>query len=360
METSVDPAISVVMAVWNCQHYVEQSVRSILDQSFTNFEFIIIDDGSTDGSYDILAKLAEADHRIRLISRENRGLTFSLNEGLKLSRASLVARMDCDDIATRNRFALQVAEFARRPDLILLGGQALLIDVHNTPVRTLRLPIGSEQTQKALLESCPFVHPSVMFRREPAQKKLGYREKFRHAEDYDFWLRLSLQGEIDNLPETILKYRHHGTSITDRFSEAQAISTALALETFYADTRDQPTSLEIFSEPPIDFKSAINLCKNRDSRIRFTLTYFRSLVFSGAIKHDSLANSLFTYFNSLQKEQFEAGQWRHIANLAVRALMQYLRFGRYRNALRTVWWSLKSMPVCFTRAFLNAALNRIF
>ena len=357
-EASDAPAVTVLMPVWNCVRFTRHAIRSILAQSFTNYEFIIVDDGSTDGTFDVIKQFAEEDQRIHLISRENRGLVASLNEGLSVARAPLVARMDGDDIATENRLAVQVAEFERRADLVLLGGQAQLIDAMDNPGRMLQVPNGIEQTRKALLVSCPFIHPSVMFRRKPVLEVGGYRDKYRHAEDYDLWLRLSSRGEIDNLPDIVLKFRRHGESVTDRHAKIQAISTALALESYHAQTFDRPDPLEELNERPKDFSTAIGLFKDSQSHQRMKISYLRSLVYSGAIKHELVARELFVYLRSMSNER--AGEQSSLmANVMIRAMMQFFRFGQYRNATFMFLWALNAMPVASTMAFIQTTLKRV-
>ena len=122
------PAISVVMSVYNGARYLHPAVESILEQDFADFEFIIVDDGSTDGSGAILLEFAEKDARIRLIQRENRGLVASLNEAIALARAPLIARMDCDDIAMPDRFTRQIEYLADHPEIAIVGSHIHEID----------------------------------------------------------------------------------------------------------------------------------------------------------------------------------------------------------------------------------------
>ncbi|HHN68246.1 MAG TPA: glycosyltransferase, partial [Thermopetrobacter sp.] len=172
------PAVSVIMPVFNGASHVEDAVLSILGQTFGDFEFIIIDDGSTDGAGEILARLAAGDSRIVLMRRENRGIVASLNEGLARARAPLIARMDADDVASPQRLELQARAFARRPSLVLLGGQARMIDGDGRPRRRLLMPVGAERVRATLLRTCPFIHPAVMFRRRTALDIGGYRAAF--------------------------------------------------------------------------------------------------------------------------------------------------------------------------------------
>ena len=139
------PAISVLMPVYNAAPYLAEAIESILNQTFTDFEFLIIDDGSTDRSAEIVNAYARKEERIRFLSRENRGLPATLNELASMARAPLLARMDADDISTPDRFEKQVAFLADSPDVIVAGGQPLFCDEAMRPVYVARVPVNHEK-----------------------------------------------------------------------------------------------------------------------------------------------------------------------------------------------------------------------
>ena len=210
------PPISVVMPVYNCERYVAEAVESILAQTFTDFEFLIIDDGSTDRSLAILKRYAGRDPRIRLVSRPNTGLVGALNEGLGLARGELIARMDADDVALPERFEIQVAYLRAHPDVVCVGGQIMNIDAAGRDLYPCHEGMDHEAIQElALTGSCPLAHASVMMRRAAVLAVGGYREEFTHAEDMDLWLRLGEgEGRLANLPQILLKYRIHDKSVS--------------------------------------------------------------------------------------------------------------------------------------------------
>ena len=165
------PAVSVIMAVHNAEAYLDAAVKSILNQSFTDFEFIIIDDGSTDGSRNKLGEYSRKDNRVRLISRANKGLTPSLNEGLKLARGQYIARMDADDVASPVRLGVQVQYLYDHPQVSLLGGAYELIDDAGRLLTTIVPPTDDATLQEhALSGRTPICHPLAMFRRDAALK----------------------------------------------------------------------------------------------------------------------------------------------------------------------------------------------
>jgi glycosyltransferase involved in cell wall biosynthesis len=223
------PALSVIMSVYNNAAHLYPCVQSILQQHFDDFEFLIVDDGSTDGSTDILRELAAKDPRIRLIIRENKGLVASLNELLEAARAPLLARMDSDDIAMPERFAKQIAYLSAHPHIGILG-----TNTHDLDETGLLLPLpatypSSPADVGRLLELGPPVcHPSVMMRTELIRNLGGYRAAFRHAEDYDLWLRAARVTQITSLPERLLLYRRSVQQISQKYAIPQAKAAAIA------------------------------------------------------------------------------------------------------------------------------------
>lgn len=223
------PAISVVLPVFNAEAYVREAVESILAQSFTDFELIIINDGSSDGSGAILQELAASDARIRLIERPNGGLISALNEGIERARASLIARMDADDVAMPERLALQHARMVVSPHLAVLGSFMRLMDASGKIIRIADYPITEADTARFLEQGCPLAHPTVIMRREAVIEVGGYRMAFAHCEDYDLWLRISERGfGIANLPKPLLNYRIHGTNVSSVHRQAQELGTIIA------------------------------------------------------------------------------------------------------------------------------------
>ena len=226
---SPSPAISVVLPVYNAEAYVREAVESILAQSFTDFELIVINDGSTDGSGAILRELAARDTRIVLLERPNGGLISALNEGIESARADLIARMDADDVAMPERFALQHARMVQEPELAVLGSFTRVMDKTGNIIRLDEYPLTPKAIARCLERGCPVAHPTVMMRRNAVLEAGGYRKAFSHAEDYDLWLRMSELGyAIANLPQPLLNYREHGANVSVVHREAQMRSVILS------------------------------------------------------------------------------------------------------------------------------------
>ncbi|MGN6627486.1 MAG: glycosyltransferase [Tepidisphaeraceae bacterium] len=210
------PALSVVMSAYNAQRYLRQAIDSILAQTFSDFEFIIIDDGSTDGTLAILRDYEQRDSRLRVISRPNKGLTVSLNEGLAAARAPLIARMDADDIARPERFARQVAFLAAHPEVVLLGASVELIDPFGVHIGDVNYPQSHSEIDARLLQGEGGVvpHPAAVYRAESVRALGGYRTEYNNSEDLDLWLRLAEIGRVANLPEILLQYRRDLGSVS--------------------------------------------------------------------------------------------------------------------------------------------------
>jgi len=214
---SKEPIVSVLMPVYNAQRYVAQTVESILAQTFTDFEFIIINDGSTDKSLKILEAYVAKDKRIRLTSRANKGLTPTMNEMLAQARGEFVAIIENDDIALPERLALQVKFLQDQPDYVAVGGAQELIDEKGRLLTRLELPLQNDEIQKdALAGHGSICHPGSTIRRTALLEIGGYNETMRLAHDLDLWLRLGEVGALANLQETVVKYRLHKNSLSEQ------------------------------------------------------------------------------------------------------------------------------------------------
>lgn len=197
------------MSVHNAEKYLEESISSILDQSFSEFEFLIIDDASTDRSVEIVERQAKKDDRIRLIAnKKKRGLTSNLNSLLLLSKKKYIARMDADDISALNRLKTQYEYLEQNPDVDIVGSYAQNINENGVKIGFRHVPITHEKIEKLLPKLNPISHPTVMFRRESIEKLHGYDERFSTSQDYHLWFKAIAAGlEIHNIPEYLLKYR---------------------------------------------------------------------------------------------------------------------------------------------------------
>ena len=204
------PAISVILSVYNHEIYIKKCIQSILDQSYKDWELIIIDDGSTDKSYNELKKFEQTDDRIKIIKNEkNQGLPKSLNHGISVSNGEFIIRVDADDICLQNRFEVLVNNITKKENsnIDVLGSNAYFVNKENKIIGQSSMPINSEDFKKEIYKRNPFIHSSVIIRKSFLLKNNLYDKKFIKAQDYDLWLRGYKYNNYKNLEKILLNYR---------------------------------------------------------------------------------------------------------------------------------------------------------
>lgn len=225
------PTVSVLMSVYNGERYLRLAVESILAQMFDDFEFVIIDDGSTDASPAILREYAARDPRVKLTVRANKGLTVTLNEAFAQSSGTYLARMDSDDVALPERFARQVELLDATPHVACTGGSFQLIDAAGRLLTTLRPPADDAAIQARMLRGHNAIcHPCAMIRGAAMEQVGGYDTRFKTSQDLDLWLRLGEVGKLANVPEPVLQFRLHESSVSETKRENQRQMGRLACE----------------------------------------------------------------------------------------------------------------------------------
>jgi hypothetical protein len=207
------PLVSIVMSAYNASAYLAESIESIKVQDFQDWEFVIVDDGSTDSTPSILGSLE--DPRIKVIRNPtNRGLTYSLNRGLRHTRGCLIARQDADDRSLPDRLSLQVEFLSENNDFVLVGSDYEMINKDGKVVETIHLPYEHQDLIARLETGNVFCHGSVMFKAAPVRSLGLYREKFPVTQDYDLWLRIGERYRIGNLKRVLYQFRFDGSSIS--------------------------------------------------------------------------------------------------------------------------------------------------
>jgi GT2 family glycosyltransferase len=275
------PAISVAMSVYDGERFLALAIESILAQTFTDFEFLILNDGSKDGSQAIIDSYAAQDPRIRAIHRENRGLVASLNQLLDEAKAPLVARMDCDDICLPTRFEQQIAFMADHPDYGVVGTWSADIDEAGEPYSLggLDHPVDHSAFLYSIKNSGPLLcHPSVMMRRDLVRSVGGYHTAFKHCEDYDLWLRLASVTKMCSVPVRLVQYRHWANQVSTKHAYIQQIGAAASYFAWLereAGRVDPTVHLEAL--PPLDGYDALfnkpGLAKAVRERVTPTMIY---------------------------------------------------------------------------------------
>lgn len=205
-----EPMVSVLMPTYNSRRYVSQAVESVMAQTYPHFELLVVDDGSTDGTLNILEKFARSDRRVRVIPREHNGLVGTLNFGLQQANGRYLARLDADDLAAPQRLEQQVRCLEADAELVIAGSAYTLIDDLGAPIQVHTMPLSDTAIRWHDLFHSPFAHPSVILRLETVRENgLRYDPAMKEAEDYELWSRLLQHGRGCNLAEPLVEYRVH-------------------------------------------------------------------------------------------------------------------------------------------------------
>lgn len=202
-------SVSVVVPCYNCEKFLRDAIESILAQGFRDFELILIDDGSTDKTPDILQGFSEEDPRVRILKNDvNGGICVALNKGLDAARGEFICRMDADDIAEPDRLEKQISFMRSFPKTVVCGSHLILIDEQGRETGRRRYDLDDKKIKKNRFLRSPFAHPAVMIRRSILEEhRIRYSERFPYAECYYLWMRLAPYGDFANLDAFLLKYR---------------------------------------------------------------------------------------------------------------------------------------------------------
>lgn len=204
--------VSIILPVYNTEKYLKLAIESILSQSHNNFELIIIDDGSTDNTLEIITSFK--DHRIILLKNTiNEGIVKSLNKGISIAKGHYIARMDADDIAHPRRIEIQINYLKKNPTTKILGTCCQVINESGKVINKINMPLSWENIKIALLFTCPIIHPTIMFDSE-IKNEFIYDQDFLHTEDWYLWTQLAYKYKVENLKTHLLKYRIHSNKIS--------------------------------------------------------------------------------------------------------------------------------------------------
>jgi len=207
--------VSVVITVFNGEQFIESAIVSILNQTLTDFELLIINDGSTDKSQEIIDKLASTDNRIKtFINAENKGQALSRNMVLSEIQGKYIATMDADDYSLPDRLHVQYDFMEQNKDIVLCGSFIDLCDENLNTTGIKKYPIFDDEIRKKIFRISPFAHPSTFYRTDIARSIGGYSYVFKAALDYDFYFKIGNFGKLQNIDTVLLKYRVHSQSIS--------------------------------------------------------------------------------------------------------------------------------------------------
>ncbi len=224
-----NPIVSVLMPIYNGEPFLADAVKSILSQSYGDFELIVVDDNSTDNTPEILYQFTQLDPRISVFKQDaNLGLTQSLNLGLAKVKGEFIARHDADDLSEPERFASQVDFLKRHHNYGIVGTAVTRIDSQGNKIAQPIVIRGDKRIRMFMKDGNAFVHGSIMMRKSVIDAVGGYRTGFRYAQDYDLWLRISEITRVDNLPKRLYRWRLHSAGISDIRLYDQTLYAALA------------------------------------------------------------------------------------------------------------------------------------
>lgn len=210
------------MSVYNAERFLRESIESILTQSYSDFEFIIIDDGSTDSSREFISRYAELDARVIPLYRERKGLTKSLNEAIDRARGTFIARQDADDISLPHRLSATLDFLEANRSISAAGSWCEKIDESGRNIGRLETPVDHDQICWAMIGYTAIAHPSVVIRRECIMQYGSYDEEYIHAQDYEMWTRwIRLGARFANIPECLIEYRFSSSQISAQFATSQ-------------------------------------------------------------------------------------------------------------------------------------------
>lgn len=224
------PLVTVITTVRNCEKFIGESIQSILNQTYNEIEYIVVDDGSTDRTQEIVSDFL-GDSRLNLITFEtNIGRIASLNTALSEATGKYIALHDADDISLPERIRKQVEFLETNPDHVLIGSNIVEIDAHGKEIGNPRKPTENTDLQFSIIFKCTLANPSTMFRKKISdENKIRYENRFIHAEDFGFISRLIRYGKVHNLEEILLKYRRHPNNNSRvNFNELDSSSTEIA------------------------------------------------------------------------------------------------------------------------------------
>src|ERR1700722_2362055 len=260
------PEVSVTMAVRNVDRFLADSIESILDQTLSDFEFIIVDFGSTDNSKEIVHSYSARDKRIRHFEIPNLQLVEARNAAFERSTGRFIAVMDADDVCLPHRLQREVTFLEEHPKVGIVGAATEWIDAAGAALGIHKVPCEDGEIRRAFVTHCPFWHPTVLARREALEAVGGYRSAFVYAHDYDMEIRVAEKFECANLEEVLVLYRVHPQQVTFRKQALQSICKIAARRSALARRLSQPDPLQGVREITPSLLSALGISE-REQRI---------------------------------------------------------------------------------------------
>ena len=342
-----EPLVSVVMAVCNVERFLAEAIESILSQTFTDFEFIVVDFGSNDDSKSIVTQYAGRDDRIRFHEIPVCTLPIARNAACLMARGRYVAVMDADDISLPGRLAIEVDFFEGNPGIALLGGAIELIDSTGRPLGICSHPTDSREIRSELTTHCTFWHPTILVSTEALTSIGGYREAFVYAHDYDLELRLAEKYECANLPDVVLKYRVHSAQVTLQKQRQQTLCKLAAQVSATSRKCDNLDPIDDVSEitPALLEELGIDYAAQQNALASDCWTWVRNM--KEAREYTAALNAARLMLGS---KPVHVERWL-IADLQLLVAQLYWKQGRFIKSLLAACHAVITRPLILGRPF---------
>jgi len=340
------PEISIAMVVCNVERFLAEAVESILDQTFTEFEFVVVDFGSTDNSINIVSNYAAKDSRIRLRQIPNCGLAEARNAACYLAQSPYIAIMDADDVALPGRLLRELEFMERHPAVGVVGGAKEWIDARGKCLFTNGDPTEDAEIRGALSRRCAFCQPTTLIRREAFLRVGGYRPAFAPAEDYDLWLRIAEHFQLANLKDVVLKYRVHPHQVSFRKKKQQTLSVLAAQVSAESRKNGKTDPLEGVQEITPTLLSSLGVSERRQHTAFASdcREWIRNLYLAG-----EYSPALEAAIEILRSPDVASSESRQIADLWLEAASLYRKQHRYLDALVAIASALRRRPILVAR-----------
>jgi glycosyltransferase involved in cell wall biosynthesis len=343
------------MVVCNVDRFLAAAIESILRQTFTEFEFIIVDFGSMDNSKSIVTRYADSDSRIKFHEIRHSGLAEARNAACSLAQGRYIALMDADDIAVETRLMLQVEFMEKHPEVGVLGGLVEWIDARGQSLLTTRQPLANREIQSALPKENPLWQPTVLLRNEAFRSVGGYRSVFTQSEDYDLWLRIAERFEIANLNQVMLRYRIHPDQVTLRKRREQ-VFCAMAAQAAARSRRDGKQDLLNSAKeitPALLATLGLSEVTQRRTLARGYLTWIRAMWATG--QYSNALNAAIEILHSSDRQYAERWVITEVRFLVARI---YWRQKKFLRSIMTAGHAVMARPIVLGRP-LKPLLRRL-
>lgn len=342
------PLVSVVMVACNVERFLAEAVESVLGQTFSNFEFIVVDYGSTDASKDIVTGYAAQDTRVRMHPIPHCGLGEARNAACSLARGRYIAIMDADDAALPERLQLEVEFMESHPRVGLLGAAVQWINAAGQPLYIGRVPTEDRQLRTAMAFHCPFWQPTVLLRKEAFVRSGGYRDAFAPAEDYDLWLRVTEEYECANLGEVVLKYRIHPQQVSIQRKKQQTLGILAAQRSAAMRLAGQADAFDAIAviTPEILTQFGVDEPTQERAFVSESRSWIRHMILAG-----ETSVALDAAVGLLRAKWIHVENWQ-IADLHLTIAGLHWRKREFSESLRSAVQAIRTRPKVLGRPFV--------